>query len=254
MNGQLREVTEIINNKAHTRFKISRNASWIAQERSKLNPLPSGSFEYSNFKLAKVHDDCYVEVEYNFYSCPKEYRGYGVNVKITERKVEVFYDLERIALHDRHRGHHGAFVTENSHLPENARAYLEATPQNILSQARFLSDSLYQLIDELYQENTIGHLRRSLGFVRKAREEIRNIGSEKAKVHIAKAIVQMKMFNKIRVAYFQELLLKMRTEIPIQSSKIQRQPNPNLRHTGGMQLELVPNNLTEGEPNGTPPN
>jgi len=80
------------------------------------------------------------------------------------------------------------------------------------------------------------------------------IGSEKAKTHIAKAINQMKMFNKIRVQYFQELLLKMRTEIPLQSSKIQRQPNPNLRHTGGAQLVLVPNNLTEGESNGSPPN
>ena len=254
VNVQLSEVTEIINNKPHSRFKTSRNASWMAHERSKLSPLPSGDFEYSNFKLAKVHDDCYIEVEHNYYSCPKEYRGFGVKAKITERRVEVFYDLERIALHDRHKGHHGAYVTENSHLPANARAYLEATPQNVLSQAKFISEALYQLIDELYQENTIAHLRRTLGFVRKAREEIRMIGSEKAKTHIAKAINQMKMFNKIRVQYFQELLLKMRTEIPLQSSKIQRQPNPNLRHTGGAQLVLVPNNLTEGESNGSPPN
>jgi transposase len=254
VNAQLAEVTNIINSRPHSRFKISRNASWMAQEQSKLAPLPAGDFEYSNFKGAKVHDDCYIEIEHNYYSCPKEYRGHGVQAKITERRVEVFYDLERIAVHDRHRGHHGAYVTENSYLPENARAYLEATPQNVLSQARFISQDLHRLIDELFQENTIAHLPRALGFVRKSREEIRNIGSEKAKSHIGKAIDQMKMFNKIRVGYFQELLAKMRTEIPIHSSKIQRQPNPNLRHTGGPQLVLITNNLTEGDPNGTPPN
>lgn len=253
-NAQLREVTNLINNKPHTRFKISRNESWCTQERSTLRPLPSGVYEYANFKMVKIHDDCYVQVEDNFYSCPKEYRGLKANAKITERRVEIFFDLERVAIHDRHKGKHGARITDNTHLPDNARAYLEATPQNVLSQAKFLSEDLHQLIHELFQENTLWHLRRALGLVRKAREEIHKIGGDKAREHISKAISQMKMFNKIRVAYFQELLEKFRTEIPPQSSKIQRQPNPNLRHAGGVQLALVINNQTEGEPNGTHPN
>lgn len=254
VNKQLQEVCELINSKPHTRFKISRNEAWLNQEKAKLKPLPAGDFEYATFKQVKVHDDYHIEVEDNYYSCPREYQHLKVQVKITERTVEVFFDMERIALHGRLKGKNGKRISDPAHLPANARAYLETTPQSILSQAKFLSEALYQLIDDLFQENTIGHMRRALGLVRKSRSEVHKIGGEKSRAHIAKAIEQMRLYNKIRVPYFSELLEKMRNEIPPQTSKIQRQPNPNLRHTGGAQLALVPNQLTEGEIHGSPPN
>jgi hypothetical protein len=185
VNLQLVEVVGIINNKPHTRFKISRQESWVNNEKSKLKPLPKGDFEYATFKSVKIHDDCHVEIEDNFYSCPKEFRGLKVQAKITERRVEIFFDLERIALHDRNKSKHGDRITDQTHLPDNARAYLEATPQNVLSQAKFLSESLHNLIDELFKENTMGQLRRSLGLVRKAREEIHKIGGDRARLHIS---------------------------------------------------------------------
>lgn len=71
------------------------------------------------------------------------------------------------------------------------------------------------------------------------------IGAVQAKINIKKAIERMKTFNRIRVAYFEEQLLQLRTEQPRASSKIDRGPNPHLRHTGGVQLELIINNATE---------
>jgi transposase len=242
MNRWLLEVTDLINNKSHWRFKISRNESWGSQEREKLHALPQGSYEYPTFKTATVHDDCYVSVEDNYYSAPKQYRREKVSVKITEARVEIFFDLDRIALHPRRRGHHGERVTEISHLPENAQAYLEATPQNTLSQAKFLSPELHELIENLFKENTLWHLRRAMGLVRKSRSEIQKIGALRARENIKKAIEKMKMFNRVRVAYFEELLEQSRVEQPKVALKIDRGPNPNLRHVGGAQLALIVDN------------
>lgn len=245
INQRLREVTDLINNKPHTRFKVTRNEAWVETEKDALVKLPAGDYEYPTFKLATVHDDCYVLVEDGYYSCPKEYRREKVNVKITEEKVEIFFDLNRIAVHSRNKSKKGERMTDLNHLPENAKAYHESTPQNTLSQAKFLSEDLYFLIEELFKENTLWHLRRAIGLVRKSRSEIEKIGAMQAKLNIKKAIEKMKMFNRVRVAYFEEQLLGLRTEQPRPSSKIERGPNPNLRHAGGAQLEMIINNVTE---------
>lgn len=246
INQRLLEVITIINNKPHTRFKISRQESWLAQEKASLRGLPEGSYEYPEFKTATVHDDCFIAVEEAYYSCPKQYRREKVNVKITENKVEVFFDLNRIAQHLRNKNKIGERVFDLSHLPANAQAYHESTPQNTLSQAKFLSLDLFTLIEDLFKENTLWNLRRAIGLVRKSRSEIEKIGSLKAKEHIKLAIQRMRLFNKIRVAYFEQLLGEMREQnlTVNRESKIDRQPNPNLRHTGGAQLELIIDNET----------
>ncbi len=245
INVRLTEVTQIINTRPHTRFKISRDESWLKQEKQALRALPEGSYEYATFKTATIHDDCYIAVDDSYYSCPKQYRREKVNVKITDLKIEVFYDLNRIALHLHNKNKSGERVTDLSHLPANAQAYHEATPQNTLSQAKFLSADLYSLIEELFKENTLWNLRRAIGLVRKSRSEIEKIGNVRAKENIKTAVEKMRLFNKFRVAYFEEILSQLRLQVPqATSTKIERQPNPNLRHTGDAQLALVIDNET----------
>lgn len=245
INKRLEEIAQIINTRPHTRFKISRDESWLRQEKQALRPLPEGSYEYATFKMATIHDDCYIAVDESYYSCPKQYRREKVSVKITEKSIEVFYDLNRIAIHSRNKNKIGERVTDLSHLPVNAQAYHEATPQNTLSQAKFLSMELHSLIEELFKENTLWNLRRAIGLVRKSRSEIEKIGSIRAKENIKAAVEKMRRFNRIRVAYFEEILSELRQNtLPTASTKIIRQPNPNLRHTGGPQLALIIDNET----------
>ena len=117
--------------------------------------------------------------------------------------VEIYLDLERIAIHDRARGRIGERVIKNEHLPENSRAYREATPQMILSQARFSNLELHKLIDELFSEDALAHLRRAQGMVRKAYSTIQGHGREVSTPWIDGAVANMRRFNQVRVRAFE---------------------------------------------------
>jgi hypothetical protein len=158
-------------------------------------------------------------------------------VKLTEFQVEIYLDLERIAIHVRDRHRVGNRVTDPAHLPPNSRAYREATPQHLLSQARFISIPLHGLIDELFAADTLGNIRRAQGFIRAAVREINETGREPAVARIEAAIAQMRRFSKIRVSYFMASLANFRkTEAQQKSNssdrEITRKPNnPMIRYT-----------------------
>jgi hypothetical protein len=247
INAALLACCTEINDKVHTRFKISRNQSWQTKELSQLKTLPINEYQVASYKTGTVWADGHVNFENIYYSVPHQYRGERVDIKATDKFVEIYFASERIAIHGRSRRSNCSLVTESSHLPENARAYQEATPQNILSQSKFLSPDLANLIEDMFKENVIGHLRRTQGLVRVARVEIEKLGHDVARASIKKAIESMRMYNKIRVPYFQEMLLQNRAAA-IQTATtnkmtIERRANPNLRHTK-VQMELVINNPT----------
>lgn len=250
----LAEVTEAlaavsarINEKQHSRFRTSRRARFEALERNHLRPLPEQPFEEIEWKTASVHPDCTIAVEGASYSVPHLHRGKEVRVKLTGRQVEVFLALERVALYPRDRSKSGARHITPGHLPPNSQAYREAIPSNILSQARFLSPALHACIDALFQEDTLGHLRRAQGLLRHARDEISRFGRADGESRVAAATAQMQRFAKYRVSFFSEQLVRLRKQIPAAGAvrEIERIPgNPMLRGRGepcdqGQQLTLL---------------
>lgn len=250
INDALLAICHEINNRPHTRFKVSREQAFQERELGALRRLPEGEYEVAQYKTVSVYDDCYVRFESTHYSAPHQYRGEKVELKIGDKTIEIYFNSERIALHRRSRREVGEFITDPMHLPDNARAYHEATPQNVLSQARFLSPQLAELIDTLFKENMCAHLRRAQGLVRVSRTEIEKAGVDRARANMALAIEDMRRFDRIRVPYYEELLAKYRTEAaktPVPDKmKIERRANPNIRHVtkGGANLEIVINNPT----------
>lgn len=232
INEALAQITFRINERPHSRFRTSRRARFEASERAALRPLPEIPFEQIEWKKAKVHPDCTVSVEGAYYSVPFIHRGKEVRVKLTPHQIEIFVGLERVALHARDRSRSGARRIETSHLPPNSRAYLETTPQALLSQARFISTPLHGLIDELFSLDALAHLRRVQGFLRHARDEIARFGRSDAEPRIALAVEQMRRFDRARVTYFSEQLAVIRKQrLPTAPEReIERIPgNPMLR-------------------------
>lgn len=223
INRFLEVCIEEINEKTHTRFRVSRNQRFI-EEKKYLKPLPPNPYEVAEWKKAKLHADCYVSVEANFYSAPHVHRGKELRVKITDTRVEIFLNLERIACHRRTRGHMGARIKDLSHFPENSKAFYEMTPQRLLSQAKYLSLSLFELLVDLFNQDVYGNLRRAQGLIRVAQKE-------ENKIHVPAAIAQMQKIGKYRVQTFEELLKQERQRRPPDLSRqIERGPNPMIRH------------------------
>lgn len=235
INTALRDAVARINSKPHTRFKTSRDARFLELEKASLKPLPIEPYSVGEWRTAMHHPDCTVHVDRNFYSAPHAFRGKELRVKLSASLVEIFFELERIAVHARARGRVGERIIDNAHLPENSRAYREATPQMVLAQARFSHPDLHALIDELFQQNTCANLRRAQGIVRKAHSVIQSDTREAASLWIASACAQMRRFGRVRVQYFEELLLaeKKKSTVSQDDREIERRPgNPMVRGHG----------------------
>lgn len=134
INQALANCIERINDRKHSRFRISRRERFEQCERGALKPLPAEPFEVAEWKEATLHADCYVQVEAVYYSAPHIHRHKRLRVKLTETQVEIFLKLERLAIHPRSRYRDGRRISNPEHFPTNSQAYYEATPQKLLSQ------------------------------------------------------------------------------------------------------------------------
>jgi hypothetical protein len=235
INQALQETVARINNKVHSRFKVSRQARFEALEQTTLRPLPVEPWQYAEWKTATLHPDCTLSVDGNFYSAPHIHRGKDLRVKVSGALVEIFHDLERIAIHARVRGKVGERVWLLEHLPERSRAFHEGTPQMVLAQARFSHPALHAMIEELFREDTLAHLRRSQGLVRRAFSLIQEHGRETASPWIEGACAQMRRFGRYRVRTFEEQIQaqKKKSLISSEDRTIVRRPgNPMVRGHG----------------------
>jgi hypothetical protein len=177
-----------------------------------------------------------VSVESDYYSAPHIHRHKRLRIKLTESHVEIFLELERLAIHPRSRHHNGKRIFIDAHFPPASQAYYEATPQKLLSQSRFIHLELNRLFVEMFNTDIFGHLRRAQGLIRACTKEINEVGRERASVNILAAIATMRQYNKIRVPYFQALLTQERKAAlrPEAGREIVRRPgNPMLRYADG---------------------
>ena len=237
INLALKECVERINRRPHSRFGVSRRERFQSVDKAALKPLPATPFDVGEWKQVKLHPDCYVQLESAYYSAPHIHRGKLLRVKLTEHHVEIFLELERLAIHPRCRHRDGRRMKIDAHFPPASQAYYEATPQKLLSQSRFVHPELHHLVVDLFNAEVYGNIRRVQGLIRSATKELQACGREQASLHIEAAVAQMRHFDKVRVPYFQMLLAQARHHKPGASDamrEIVRLPgNPMLRYVRG---------------------
>ena len=233
INAALAECAEHINDRRHSRFGVSRRERFQSLEKAALKPLPAGDVEYGEWKEAKLHADCYVYVEGDYYSAPHIHRHKKLRIKITENQVEIFLALDRLAIHPRSRHRNGRRVRIDAHFPPASQAYYEATPQKLLSQSRFIHPELNRLFVELFNADVFGNIRRCQGFLARCTKEIHRSGHELASERIAAAIATMRRYDRYRLPYFQALLdqaCKQALCPPAGREIVRRPGNPMLRY------------------------
>lgn len=78
----------------------SRSLIFENEERTALRPLPALPYEAAEWIYGrKVGLDCHIVYEKNHYSCPYQYVGKAVDLKISASKLEIYAGGERISTH-----------------------------------------------------------------------------------------------------------------------------------------------------------
>lgn len=101
LNSSFREYIERLNTSIMKDWGVSR-LDRFQGERELLKPCPVENWEQSEWRKAKVHADCHVQVLKKFYSVPYQFVGREVRVRVTSKLIEIFdQDLNSLASHAR---------------------------------------------------------------------------------------------------------------------------------------------------------
>jgi len=96
---------------------MSRN-ELLAIELPEMHDLPAVPFELFDYKKCKVHPDCHIRHQRNFYSVPYRFVGKEVEVKFNNKMIYAYCEAEEIAVHAIAVGT-CIYVTNKGHYPES---------------------------------------------------------------------------------------------------------------------------------------
>jgi transposase len=201
LNQALRDYLYRLNREVMKDYGVSR-VQRFEEEKKHLKPVASSRFEMSEWRGAKVHPDCHIQVEKNFYSVPFVYVGQKVRVRLTDKMVEVFSeDSQPLTAHLRLRGV-GQFSTYDFHYPQAQLAVARFEVRHAEEQAKKLGPHVEQLLGELFSgQHPLRHLRRAQGVLRLAKRY--PITAEALDHACQRALT----FNKKRLAYIKDCAL-----------------------------------------------
>lgn len=166
LNRAFREYLEKLNSAVMKDWGVSRKERFEGEQHL-LKPCPSQNWEMSEWKLAKVHPDCHVQVAKKFYSVPFQYVGREVRVRMTSKLIEVFdQDLNLLTTHVRLQGRE-IYSTNESHYPAEKLAVTQFSVQQALRDAARIGPETEKLVKELLETAyPLRYLRRVQGILR----------------------------------------------------------------------------------------
>lgn len=171
LNDAMRPLREALNARPFQKREDSRRIVFDSFERAALRPLPEHPYEHAVWRKAKVHLDYHVESERRYYSVPHTLVGKTVELRITERTVEILYRGQRVAAHLR-GVRKGQFTTDHAHRPVGHQAVIELSHERLLQRAEAIGESTAAVIRgqverRKHRDET---LRASLGILRLAKD------------------------------------------------------------------------------------
>lgn len=136
LNKAISEQLVVLNSLIMKTYGVSRHTQFIEIEEPHLLPLPSTIYELKEFKKAKVQKmgHVYLHADKNYYSVPYRFVGQTVEVQYNTTHVEVFYNGQRIASHNRSY-RKGAYTTIKEHLSSAHNFYRDWSPEYFISKA-----------------------------------------------------------------------------------------------------------------------
>lgn len=134
-------------------------------EQTLLQPLPAAAPECATWSKGTLHPNCHIQFAYCFYSAPFALIGQILWLEITPQMLRIYREHELVAVHPR-LFKHGEKSTVDDHIPPDAQAYLMRNPQWCLAQARSIGPACLALVEVLFGNKVLDHLRAAQGLIR----------------------------------------------------------------------------------------
>ena len=150
-NAAIAPLREALNDRPFRKRDGSRRTLFDTVDRPALRPLPATTYEFAEWKQAKVAIDYHVAADHNFYSTPFRLIGARVDVRLTMQTVEILHHGRRVASHVRLYGR-GLYQTDPAHRPAAHQRYLDWTPERLIDWARTVGPQTAQLVETILRE------------------------------------------------------------------------------------------------------
>jgi hypothetical protein len=164
-NQQLRTwILSVAGNRVHGSTHQRPLTRFVQTERPLLKPLPDIPPEVACWARVKVHGDCHVQFEKSRYSVPFPLAHQILWLWAGQTTVRIYQDQRLVALHPR-LSQPGTRSTLEDHLPPEAQAFRMRDPQWCLKQADRIGPACRELIESLFADRVLDHLRAAQGIL-----------------------------------------------------------------------------------------
>ena len=150
VNLAIKEQSEQLNNKVMKSVGRSRRQEFEEIDRPNLRPLPEKPYEYAERKTATVNIDYHVEFEGHLYSVPFTLIHQKVDIRATERMVEIFFQGKSVAIHPRNF-RPGRFSTLREHMPANHQFMEDINSERLIKWADSIGPQTNALVKATLQ-------------------------------------------------------------------------------------------------------
>ena len=163
----VKEELHKLNNKIMKAVGRSRRQEFEEIDLPNLQPLPEYKYEYVQTKTAKVNIDYHIEFDKHFYSVPYRLIHQRVEVRASERMLEIYYKGKPVASHPR-SFRMGRFSTLREHMPDNHKFMEDLSAERLIQWAEAIGPHTKNMIQAALQAKDIPQqaYRTCLGVIR----------------------------------------------------------------------------------------
>lgn len=151
INERIAQLLPDLNDRPFSEREGSRNTWFEAYEKSALRPLPEKAYEYGEWLPERKVDKTYhIAVCKHHYSVPHELAGKRVKVRLTARRVDVYYDHKQVASHTR-SSVAGGTTTDKAHMTAEHAYHASQDRQMYLAWAKAYGPKTVAIVEAQYE-------------------------------------------------------------------------------------------------------
>lgn len=146
LNAAITELLLQLNSRKLRNLPATRKELFERLDRPAMLEL-RGGYTYGDWARAKVNPQYCARLAGKYYSTPFQYVGKEVWGRVSAFTVEIFYDEQRIAVHDRILSDDKVYAIKPEHMPPNHAAMVTESAEKLYAWARHVGSGALAYID-----------------------------------------------------------------------------------------------------------